>query len=370
MPGDTLNEVEVGLIKQWRLEEDLPPSDIATRLSRNKSTITRHLAMKTSRKVKKNQQKGRRGPARKLTDAETEALVPKLETMIKKAKGNYEVTGAMLKKSARVKVSVKVMQERLHEQGVHFYAMRLKPSLTVEDIKARYEFAKDYMERPRGWWGSHIHLIIDVKFFPIYLNGKARSHAAQSGTRGVYRKAGQALTEGYYKPNPKMKYNTGARGVHVLAGVGDGAVLLWEYIEGRWNGAEADRIYRGPMLDILKETYPGARRFRVLEDNDPTFCSRIAERAKDECKIEKFEIPRHSPQLNLCDYWLWTQINMKMRAKERGWPASKREDRNAYLRRLKRTALSLSSEEVNHAVGSMKRRCKLLFDAKGGQIEG
>ena len=99
-----------------------------------------------------------------------------------------------------------------------------------------------------------MHLIHDVKFFPVYLNGKARWHAAQSGTRGVYQKRGQALTQGYYKPNPKFKYNTGAKGVHVLAGVGDGKVLLWEYIEGRWNSKEAERIYKGPMKKVLQDT--------------------------------------------------------------------------------------------------------------------
>ena len=32
------------------------------------------------------------------------------------------------------------------------------------------------------------------------------------------------MNEGYYKPNPKLKYNVGAKGVHVLAVVGYGKV--------------------------------------------------------------------------------------------------------------------------------------------------
>ena len=73
-------------------------------------------------------------------------------------------------------------------------------------------------------------LIIDVKFFPMYFHAQARRHVAQTGTRGVYRKEGQQLTEGYYKPNPRLKHNTGAKGVHVLAGVGNGKVLLLDCI--------------------------------------------------------------------------------------------------------------------------------------------
>jgi hypothetical protein len=49
------------------------------------------------------------------------------------------VTAAMLKKSGRVKVSTKIMRKRLSEQeGVDWYAMRLKPNLTDDDIKDRY----------------------------------------------------------------------------------------------------------------------------------------------------------------------------------------------------------------------------------------
>ena len=59
--------------------------------------------------------------------------------MIKKANGGREVTAVMLKKSGRVKVSTKVMRKRLSEQeGVDWYAMRLKPNLTDKDIEDRY----------------------------------------------------------------------------------------------------------------------------------------------------------------------------------------------------------------------------------------
>ena len=114
---------EVRLIKQWTVEEELPSSHIAKRLKRDKSTITRFLAMRSTRKVKKGQQKGRRGPARMLTDMQVMALKEKLEDVIKKANGDYEVTAAMLKKSAHVKVSEKRMMERLHVLGVYFYTM-------------------------------------------------------------------------------------------------------------------------------------------------------------------------------------------------------------------------------------------------------
>jgi hypothetical protein len=44
---------------------------------------------------------------------------------------------------------------------------------------------------------------------------------------GTARK-GQGLAKGHTKPVGTTKYNTGAPGVKVLAGVGNGKVLLWE----------------------------------------------------------------------------------------------------------------------------------------------
>ena len=366
MPGKQLSDQEIAYIRQWRY------ATIARRLGRNKSTVTRFLGKQSVGKWKDGVKKGRRGPPRKLTKRKVAAVALKLEELVKKARGKYEVTAAMVRKSARVKVSPKVMMKRLREQqGTKWHRMRTKPMLTEADIKSRYKFGMDFGDKPIAWWSRHLHLIIDVKFFPVYLHGQARRHAAQTGTRGVYRKEGQQLTEGYYKPNPKLKYNTGAKGVHVLAGVGNGKVLLWEYIEGRWNSAEAARLYSGPMKKVLSETYPRRTRYNVLEDNDPAgFRSKAGLQANVEAKIDTFEIPKHSPQLNLCDYWLWKAVNTKMRETERAFADDKKETREQFLRRLKRAAMSLDSDAIEEAVGSMKRRCQDLRKAKGGQIEG
>ncbi len=59
-----------------------------------------------------------------------------------------------------------------------------------------------------------------------------------------------------------------------------------------------------------------------------------------------------------------------MRETERKWSHEKKEDRGAYLRRLKRTAMSLTEEEANAAFDIMKRRCQTLKLARGGPMEG
>ena len=292
---------EVRLAKLWHAMDNISPQEIGNRLERSKSTITRLLYARRPCKT--------RGRKTVIKEAQVDGLVAKLKAMIAAASGRYEVTVSMLKKSSRCKASLSTIRSKLHARGIYFYRMRTKPMLTKDDIRARFNFAKRYVDRPRSWWASHLHLIIDVKFFPIYLNGKARRHAAQTGTRGVYREAGQGICEGYYKPNPKLKFNTGAKGVHVLAGVGDGKVLLWEYIVGRWTAAEAVCIYEGSMLDALRAAYPSRSHYNVLEDNDPTgFRSKAGLAAKKSARIDTFEIPKRSPQLNLCDYWLWSEV--------------------------------------------------------------
>ena len=56
-----------------------------------------------------------------------------------------------------------------------------------------------------------------------------------------------------------------------------------------------------------------------------------------------------------------------MRDYEKNWPEGKREDRDAYLRRLKRSAQSIPSLMIDDAVGHLKARCQRLADAHGAQ---
>ena len=280
-------------------------------MGRDKSTITRFCVKQLPRK------KLGRKPA--LTTEAIDILERTLREMIATADGAYEVTVLMLKRRCRCKASVRRISVALHKRGIWFRKMRLKPRLTKEDIKERWDFSKEYEGKAEGGWGNTIHAAIDCKLFPVFLHHKARLHAAQSGTRGVYRKRGDGLGQGYTKTNPRMKYNSGAEGVHVLAGMGgNGKILLWEYFEGSWSGKMAADMYQGPVSQALRRAYPGRRRFRVLEDNDPTgFKSKKGIAAKAECNIDVFHIPPHSPDLNPCDFSLWKTVNRRMRSQEK-----------------------------------------------------
>lgn len=108
----------------------------------------------------------------------------------------------------------------------------------------------------------------------------------------------------------------------------------------------------------------------MLEDNDPTgFKSRLGKEAKKRVGISIFQIPKRSPDLSVLDYAVWKEINKRMRQQEKLWPKSKRESRDGYASRLRRTALRLPRSFINASIGDMRRRCQRLFEAKGHHFE-
>lgn len=69
------------------------------------------------------------------------------------------------------------------------------------------------------------------------------------------------------------------------------------------------------------------------------------------------------------DYAVWKQVGRIMRRQESRFPASKRETRADYIKRLLRAAKRLPPSFIEKAIGDMRRRCQRLFEAKGGHFE-
>ena len=358
-----MSEDEIRLAKSWYTNDNTPPSEIAARLGRDKSVLTRLLVKQSPRK--------KQGAPPKLTEAKVDFLVKRLNELIVKADCKYTVTVSMLKRSARVKASEKTIQTALHGRNIYFRKLREKPTLTSDDVAARFAFAKKYRSKTKAWWNSHIHGFIDGKHFQVYLNGASRLRAAQHATYGAYRSPGKGLSGGYVKPKKTLKCYSGAASALVMAGVCRGRVAMWHCVpNGRWSGEAASNMYGGPLKKALTKTWSTKRTWRVLEDNDPTgFKSNKGKAAKASARIQPFEIPRRSPDLSLCDYALWQEINRRMRAQELSWSKTKRETREDYLLRLKRVALRLPKSFLKKSVGDMRRRCQLLYKAKGRHFE-
>ena len=363
-----MTDEELRLAHDW-YGQGKPPSQIAELLDRDHSTITRHLVQ--------GKENNKPGPKGDLSDKQVDALYKKYKDMLAKARKSkkpYEVTVSHLKRASRCKASPVVIQRRFREKGIYFRPLRAKPLLTDEDIADRYSFARKYKDKPESFFERHIDLHIDMKKFKVYLNGKSRARAASEGIRGAYRKHGDGdgLKAPYVKGKKDLKWNPGAQGVLVLAGVKANKVVLWHYLDGKtWNAKEASDSYSGPILECLKRSYPTRRSFRILEDNDPVgFKTKLAEKTKREKKLQVFAIPKRSPDFNVLDYAIWEHVNRNMRRQESKWRGNKKESRKAYLERLRRTALRLPPSVVRKSVRSLKRRCQQVYDAEGGHIEG
>ena len=124
------------------------------------------------------------------------------------------------------------------------------------------------------------------------------------------------------------------------------------------------------LLAAMKKRWPSNKSWTLLEDNDPTgFKSKKGIIAKRQAKLKVFEIPKRSPDLNVCDYALWKQVARIMRRLEKRFPKGKRETRKQYLDRLRRAARNLPKSFIDHSIGDMRRRCQCLYAAKGGYFE-
>ena len=349
----------VGATPAIRTFRDMKPSSVARALGRDLSCVCRLFKQKKAPKPS--------GRPVQFTDAMAERTIEVLEEMITKADANQEVTLQMVMRRCRIKVCEKVVAKALHKRGYWFRRLRSKMILTPEDVKVRYVWSKKYKGKSKRWWRKAVHIHLDNHCFKVATTGFARKLLAKRRVRGVYRKKGKSLRSAHVKPDPKLRLNTGAKGILKMAGLGAGKVLVFETIHGTWSGQKAADMYKDVVKKALKKQYPGKQTHCILEDNDPTgnFSKKGIE-AKTAQKLYVLKLPKRSPDLNVCDYTFWSEVEKRMRAQERKMPALKRETREAFEKRLDKTARELPAAYINKSIESMRKRCRLLCDAEGG----
>ena len=141
---------------------------------------------------------------------------------------------------------------------------------------------------------------------------------------------------------------------------------MWEYLDKKWNADAAVKRYQGAVMSTLRKERGVKRRYKVLEDNDPTgYKSRKAMDAKAALGITAVPMPAYSPDMNPLDFSLWAEIEKRMIAN-----APKRvETVSEYKKRLRLTALRLPRDIVSKAVRSIPKRLRAIIAAKGHSIK-
>lgn len=121
----------------------------------------------------------------------------------------------------------------------------------------------------------------------------------------------------------------------------------------------------GPIKKVLRQHCGEKRKYKILEDNDPTgYKSSKGVKAKKASGIVPIEFPKYSPDLNPMDFFLWADIERRM---VRTAPTGD-ESVKAFQKRLRRTALRTSRVLIEKAVDSIKKRAAAIYKAKGWHI--
>jgi hypothetical protein len=357
-----MHQVEVALARRWR-DEGKSPHAIAHLLQRCPKTIRKQLA-------------GGAMKAKVGRPALPKTLFTKCKAALKSlqvaAKGQKEVTVAMVRKKAGVTCCERAIRDMFKANGMPFRRLREKPLLKPEDVEQRLQFATKHVARAKGSWVTYPHAIIDNKRFPLYLDRQAREYAARRSVRGAYRHGSDAVKSYLVKPKNTLKYPVA--GAMVAAGVIKGRIRFWHVIEGRWNATKAVEMY-AQLAKVLAKAYPEhackpRAKWVVLEDNDPSgYKSSAALQKKKDLGINIMTLPRRSPDLNVLDYSLWKEINKRLRAQEASFKPGYKESKASFLARLRRTACGIPAATVKAAVESMRRRCKQIKANAGYLID-
>ena len=287
----------------------------------------------------------------------------------KEVKGQQEVSVAMIKHQAGVEACDKTCLEAFHANGIWYRPLKQRPILSDADVKRRLEWAKIKKGRSAAQWNKRPHATIDNKHYQLFTEKDGREHAARRSVRGAFQKTGTRPENFLVKPKAGQKYP--ARGVTVTAAVIKGRIRMWEYVDGRWNGAKAAEMYEGPLGEAMSKAYPEhaakpRAKWVVMEDNDPSgYKSGKAMRAKERARLVTEDLPCRSPDSNVLDYSLWHEINVRMRIQERAFADDFKETVEEYKKRLRRTALGLPTALVSRAMGDMKRRTQEIVRSKG-----
>ena len=135
--------------------------------------------------------------------------------------------------------------------------------------------------------------------------------------------------------------------VTVTAMVARDKIILWHYHDKPWNGQTAADTYEGPMLNALKRAWGDRNIYRIVEDGDRKGNqSNKGIAAKRRAHIRALTLPPRTPELMPLDAKLWHQIEKRMEATA----PTGAEAKAAFLRRLRRTAMTLPKAVVRKAV--------------------
>ena len=316
-----------------------------------------------------NQVRECRGRKCSLGTRAVKALDKKRRELVEKDDGEFEVSWADCVKKSRIKkVHATPAKKALLRAGILVAARapREKPERDPEHDAERHETCGRWRFLPTDYFLDKIDITIDNKHWDVPTTRRARKFKNKMKVRFQNRTRAEGILPQYTKPNCKRNRKNLGGSLLVCAGIRKDKVVLWKYLDKKWNGAAAASLYRKDIATVLRRHAPANARPLILEDNDPTgYKSGKALAAKKEMGFKTLNLPRYSPDLNPCDFFLWNDIESRM---TKSAPKNQKESLEKYKKRLRRTAMSTSKVLLRKALGSIKKRVQAIYDAEGGHI--
>ena len=288
--------------------------------------------------------------------------------LVKKTKGAKQIRWADLQSKARVPVAHRTTAAKAFDRegiDVKLRRSREKPQRTAEHEAERKDICGKIRRYPKNYFSETVDLIHDIKKFDTPTTAAARVHLQKQAVKGQLRTRQEGLKPGFTKPNKQRHQINPGGSVKILAGISGDRVVLWEEVGKRWNGDIASEMYHGPIMKILKKKRGIKKSYLVVEDNDPTgYKSGKGRAAKKALCIKTVKWPRYSPDLMPLDFSLWQDVQRRMDASA----PSGYESKEAFKKRLRRTALSTPKITVRNMVAKMRSKAKEIYDADGKDI--
>jgi hypothetical protein len=306
----------------------------------------------------------KRGAKKKLTKANINAVIRARRRLIQKSDGNKMVLwkDAIEEADLDVECCEKTITDACRALGCKFRPARAKVQINEKDAKARRQWVLKYKKKSAAFWVDDVDGYLDCKNWCKPLTEDQRKRYRQTKVHGHLRFASEGTDRGFTKPRQKHSW-IGIPSINVAAVVSVDRIILWDYVEGRWNGEKAHDLYAGPIAKALTRVRGDKRKYTVVEDGDRKgFTSKKGKSGKVKAKIKALTLPPRTPSLMPLDYALWSEIDRRMAKSD---PASGRESEDDFKARLKKTALSLPRGYVKRTLARMRANILALGEAKG-----
>ena len=214
-----------------------------------------------------------RGAKGKLANRDKRLLRNARTRLIKKFDSEYRVTYKMIIDEAAERGGLqsdpcqRVVEDFFRsEENVRYRKPREKIYITEKDAAKRMDKGLKWKRFPAAFWSQKV-AYLDNKKFPLPLTPAQRRRIRCNRITGHLRKPCEGVQQGFTKPREKHSF-IGSPSVNIAAAVSKNRVIMWEVLEGTWNGQAAADLYKGPLLKSLKRTFPDEKTFLLVEDGD------------------------------------------------------------------------------------------------------